>query len=125
MVRYLNARARREGLGNLFGLYAAPDDPLIPEPVDLILIVNTAHDLPDRPAYFQRLREYLRPGGRVAIIDYRMREIPIRIPESRRLPLDRLRNELNAASYRILAEHDFLPYQYFIIASPAPTRAPP
>ena len=62
--------SRREVLG-------ATDDPKLPEPVDLVLIVNTVHHIGERVAYFERLRDRLRPGARVVIVDFVMGELPV------------------------------------------------
>ena len=48
MVRYLNARARKEGLSHLFSVLATENDPLLPEPVDVVLVVNTYHHISER-----------------------------------------------------------------------------
>ncbi len=55
MARYLAERARREGLSNLTPVLAAADDAKLPEPVDLVLVVNTYHHIGEREAYFRRL----------------------------------------------------------------------
>ena len=52
----LNARAAKENLSNLTAIHAAPDDPRLPEPVDLVLLVDTYHHIGARPDYFARLR---------------------------------------------------------------------
>ena len=70
MVRYLVERARREGLPGLVAIQAEPNDPKIPEPVDVVLVVDTLHHIDARDAYFVKLRSSLRPGGRVAIVDF-------------------------------------------------------
>jgi SAM-dependent methyltransferase len=48
MVRYLAERGRREGLANLTSVQAAPEDPRLPRPVDLVLVVNTYHHIGER-----------------------------------------------------------------------------
>ena len=68
MVKYLAERGRREAITNLTAVQAAPDDPRLPRPVDLVLLVDTYHHVAERPAYFARLRRSLKPDGRVAII---------------------------------------------------------
>src|SRR5690606_28472107 len=72
MVDYLAERARREQLPNLVAIQGSADDPRLPDPVDLILMVDTYHHIEDRERYFRRLLPALAPGGRVAIIDFRM-----------------------------------------------------
>jgi len=118
MVRYLEARAKREGLGNVVAIKGEPADPKLPEKVDLVLLVDVYHHIEDRAAYFRRLRDSLRPGGRVAIIDFRL-DSPEGPPRAARIAPDAVKAEMTAAGYALAADHPFLPRQYFLIFSPA------
>ena len=115
MVRHLNQRARTEGFANLFSTLAIPGDPLLPEPVDLVLVVNTYHHIADRPVYFERLRAHLRPGGRVAVVDFRKGDLPFGPPDSMKLAPAEVEREMTAAGYVVTARHDVLPHQYFLV----------
>ena len=119
MVAYVDARAKREGLGNVIGVQSAADDPHLPEKVDLVLLVDVYHHLEDRVRYFRALRESLRPGGRVAIIDFRL-DAPYGPPREMRVGPEATVAEMSAAGYVVAAEHAFLPRQYFQIFRPAP-----
>ncbi len=114
MVTYLDERAQRESLPNLVGVLGAPDDPKLPEPVDLVLVVDTFHHLDDRPAYFRKLQSRLVPGGRVAIIDFR-RGQPMGPPDAHKIPAEQVKTEMAAAGYSLVAEHAFLPNQHFLV----------
>jgi len=114
MVRYLGERARREGLGNLRAVLGEPADPKLPEPVDLAIIVDTYHHMSDRVAYMRRLGETLRPGGQVAIVDFH-KESPKGPPAEHKLSPEQVREEMEAAGYRLARSHDFLPDQYFLV----------
>lgn len=118
MVRYLGERAEREHLKNLHPVAGTPDDPKLPEKVDLVLLVDVYHHIEDRVAYFHRLRNSLRPGGRVAIIDFRL-DSPEGPPRAARITPDAVTAEMTAAGYSLAAEHPFLPRQYFLIFAPA------
>ena len=61
MVRYLGQRAEREHLANLVAVQAAADGADLPEPVDLILVVDTYHHIGNRTQYFAKLQASLRP----------------------------------------------------------------
>jgi SAM-dependent methyltransferase len=114
MVRYLGERAKREGVTNLVPVQAVPDDPKLPAPVDLVLLVNTYHHIPARVEYFRRLRASLKPGGRVAIIDYRP-EAPMGPPRATRVPYDVVADDLMRAGYVIVENYSLLPHQYFLV----------
>lgn len=116
MVRYLNRRARREGLPTLFSILGTAPDPLLPEPVDAVLVVDTYHHIEDRPAYFRRLAESLRPGGRLVVVDFRMGELPEGPPESMRIAPEEVGRELEEAGYRRVGEDlTSLPRQYLLV----------
>lgn len=114
MVKYLAERAKREGLANITSIAGAPDDPRLPEKADLIVFVDVFHHLGDRERYFQKLRDSLKPGGRIAIIDFRM-DSPDGPPKSARIAPERVKAELKSAGYALAQEHAFLPNQYFLI----------
>jgi len=118
MVAYLEARARREGLRNVVALKGEPHDPRLPEKVDLILLVDVYHHIGDRASYFRRLRESLRPGGRVVIIDFKL-DSPVGPPRAARIAPESVRVEMQAAGYVLVNEHTFLPRQYFLVFAPA------
>ncbi|WP_438042447.1 methyltransferase domain-containing protein [Sorangium sp. So ce128] len=71
MGRYMTERAARERLANVTARTVSPDDPgLDPGSVDRILVVNTWHHIPDRPAYAAKLKAALRPDGAVVVVDF-------------------------------------------------------
>ncbi len=118
MVKYLAERAKREGLGNVTAVTATPGDPRIPEKADLIILVDVFHHVEDRERYFSKLRDSLKPGGRVAVIDFRM-DSPEGPPNAARIAPEQVKAELKQAGYVLDREHGFLPNQYFLVFRPA------
>ncbi len=117
MVKYLSDRAVREGLKNIMAVHATPGDARLPEKTDLVLMVDVFHHITDRESYFRKLQDSLKPGGRIAIIDFRMdaKDGP---PKSARLTPEQVTVELKRAGYTLAAKPDFLPTQYFLIFRP-------
>ena len=118
MVKYLADRAKGEGLKNIIAVTGVPSDPRLPEKVDLVVLIDVFHHVEDRERYFRRLRDSFKPGGRLAIIDFRM-DSPDGPPKSARIAPDRVKTELKGAGYALIQEHAFLPNQYFLIFQPA------
>jgi arsenite methyltransferase len=118
MTEYLTQEALRRGASNVQVVLAAPDDPHLPSPgVDLLFSCDTYHHLQDRSAYFSRLRGSLRPGGRVAIVELKG------VGWFERwfghfTPAEEIREEMRAAGYRLVAQHDFLERQHFLVFAP-------
>jgi predicted methyltransferase len=119
MVKHLTERAKREKLGNLVAIEGAADDARLPEKADVILLVDVYHHIDQRDRYFSALRASLKPGGRLAIIDFRM-DSPAGPPKSARIGPERVVAELKAAGYSLTQEHTFLPRQYFLVFRPVP-----
>jgi len=114
MVKYLADRAGREGLKNVTSLAGKADSPGLPAKVDLVLMVDVFHHISGREQYFRKLRESLKPGGRVALIDFNEAS-PMGPPPADRIPAEKVKAELGRAGYALAAEHAFLPNQYFLV----------
>jgi cyclopropane fatty-acyl-phospholipid synthase-like methyltransferase len=114
MVRFVDARAAKEGLLNLRGRITPTDRADIDDGTDLVLVVDTYHHIGDRVAYFTALRAKLSPRGRLAIIDFRPTS-DRGPPKEHKLADDVVQRELEAAGFARVASHDFLPDQYFLV----------
>ena len=118
MVTYLRDRAAKEHLQNVVAVQAAADTPNLPEPVDVVLIVDTYHHIGAREVYFRKLAQSLKPGGKVAIVDFRP-DSPEGPPKEFRFMPEQIEAEMSKAGYRLAAKHEFLPRQNFLIFAPA------
>lgn len=114
MVSHLRERMTREGLKNVTAVQASADQANLPAAVDLVLIVDTYHHIGDREAYFRNLAKSIKPGGRVAIIDFKP-DSPEGPPKEFRFPPERFISEMAKAGYALVTQHDFLPRQHFFI----------
>ena len=115
MVDYLNKRAGRENLPNLSSILVEPDDPKLPEPVDLVFICNTYHHIENRQIYFKKLKKHLLAGGRLVIIDFIKGDLPVGPPDQMKLSPDEVISELLSTGYHLDQKLEMLPYQYVLI----------
>ena len=122
----LLARAIKEkNIGNVEVILARLDDPLLPPTgVDLVFTVNTYHHFENRVAYFQKLRKYLRPGGRIAVIDFDRRAW-FEGMWKHYTPAEFIKREMEQAGYALQRELTFLDRQSFLIFAPNPQAARP
>jgi ubiquinone/menaquinone biosynthesis C-methylase UbiE len=120
LVVYLRERAEREQAPNVVPILASADNPRLPAGmVDLVLIVDTLHHIDDRVNYVRRLRRFLKPGGRIAVIDFKKdADVPVGPPPEHRLARDHAVEEFRSASYKLIAAPQMLQYQYFLIFQP-------
>ncbi len=118
MTEYLAKRVRDEGYKNIEVILAEYHDPLLPEAgVDLIFTCNTYHHLEDRVSYFATAQRYLRPNGRVAIIDGNgqgwFQGLFGHWTEK-----EEIQREMQAAGYVPQKAFAFLAQQHFLVFSP-------
>jgi len=114
MVKHLGERAKKAGLNNFTAVKATADDARLPAKVDLALMVDTYHHIGAREAYFAKLADSLKPGGRVAIIDFNAKS-KIGPPPSERIAPRQVEAEMARAGYKLAQTHDFLPNQFFLV----------
>lgn len=110
---YIARRAKELGYTNVETILAKYDDPLLPAGgVDLIFTCDTYHHLEDRTDYFDSAARYLRPGGRIAIIDLNGNSWFAKL-FGHWTPKDTIRSEMGAAGYQLNSDFDFLSRQNF------------
>jgi len=114
MVEYIRHRAVSAGLRNVVAVKADANRTNLPEPVDVMMIVDTYHHIPNRVAYFTALKPLMKPGARVAIVDFK-KEAPEGPPVEFRFTPDEVTAELAQAGFKLETRHDFLPRQMFLI----------
>lgn len=73
-LSYIDQKASEKGLEHIKTVHVDQDKINIPEKsCDLIFLRNVFHHLEDPEKYFCEMKRYLKPGGRIAIIDYKKR----------------------------------------------------
>lgn len=99
---------------------AKSDNPMLKDnEADIILIINTIAYIDDLPSYLKILKKGLNTNGKIIIVDYKMKKLPINSPpKSERIYLDKLEELLEASGYDIIETDDTsLDFQYIITAT--------
>jgi cyclopropane fatty-acyl-phospholipid synthase-like methyltransferase len=123
ILEVLRERIEASGLRNITPILGLPDDPLVPRSsFDLVLITDTYHHFPNGPAYLKALTRLLRHRGRIVNIDFHRRETPVGPPVERRVAREDFLADARRAGLALVAEHDFLPHQYFVVLAPRSGR---
>jgi ubiquinone/menaquinone biosynthesis C-methylase UbiE len=119
LVARLRERAEQENTPNVVPILASPDNPRLPlGSIDVVLIVDTYHHIDGRRDYFRRLQHSLARAGRVAIVDWQQRDLPIGPPADHKLAREKVVEEMTVAGYALVGEPTVLPYQYFLVFQP-------
>lgn len=106
----------KSGAKNVKTVLASADDPKLPAGgVDTVFICDVLHHIEGRPAYFEKLKKALKPGGRVVNIDFHKRELPVGPGVAMKIDEKDVVREFEAAGFVKAESFEFLPYQYFLV----------
>lgn len=117
MIEAIRRRIEREGLTNVTPVLGEYDDPGLPPDAqpDAVLIVDAFHEMEDPVLLLKNVARTLRAHGRIGIIDYREGEGGPGPDSAERVPPSLVISQAAAAGLRLVEQHKFLPYQYFLI----------
>ncbi|MCD6589964.1 class I SAM-dependent methyltransferase [Candidatus Woesearchaeota archaeon] len=116
-LEYVKNSAKEKGLNNVIPTLVSGDKLGLPEKsLDLIFMRNVTHHLPNRVKYFKSLKRFLKPDGRIAIIDYKKGKIlTFHRLFGHYVPKETIIQEMKKAGYLLEKEFNFLPEQHFTI----------
>jgi cyclopropane fatty-acyl-phospholipid synthase-like methyltransferase len=113
LLKHVERTAQEQKIANIKPILASETDPKLPEPVDLITIIDTLHHINNHAEYLKGLKKYLRPGGRVAVIDF-SRNWPAG-HEKMVYTVGDLDGWMTAAGFKRVEQHDFLENDFFVV----------
>jgi predicted methyltransferase len=116
MLRIVSERAKRDGVKNITTVLGTPSDPnLEPNSVDLLFMVDVYHELAFPFEVMTKVREALKPGGRVALIEYRAEDPAVMIKPVHKMSERQIIRELTAAGFRHQKTVRTLPLQHLVL----------
>jgi ubiquinone/menaquinone biosynthesis C-methylase UbiE len=122
MLEKLRARAQSEKITNVQTVLGTETDPKLPAgSIDLILMVDVYHEFSQPQAMLDRMREALKPGGRLVLVEYRKEDPKIPIRPEHKMSVADVRTEVEAEGYQFDQVIEVLPRQHIIIFRPRKT----
>ena len=113
LLKIVARSADEQKIANIRIIEGAAGDPMLPEPVDLAFICDTLHHIQQPAEYLKTLKKYLRPGGRIAVIDFAA-QWP-QGHESMRYSVEHLDGWMKGAGLVRHASHDWLENSFFVV----------
>ncbi|MEB3885034.1 class I SAM-dependent methyltransferase [Lyngbya sp. CCY1209] len=106
----------REQITNVEPILSAPDDPHLPESaVDLALMVDAYHEFKYPREMMEKITESLKPGGRVALVEYRRENPFILIKGLHKMTEKQAVKEMEAVGLQWVETLETLPQQHLMI----------
>lgn len=116
MLEMIRARAEAAGLDNIELVQATEASPgLAPDSIDLAFMVDAYHEFARPREVMLALREALRPGGKVVLIEYRAEDPSVPIIPVHKMTAAQVQREMAALDFEFVGNPDFLPQQHFLI----------
>jgi cyclopropane fatty-acyl-phospholipid synthase-like methyltransferase len=113
LLKHVGRTAQEQKLTNIKTILASETDPKLPEAVDLIAIIDTLHHIGNQAEYLKGLKKYLKPDGRIAIIDF-SKDWPAG-HEKMIYTVETLDGWMSAAGFKRVEKHDFLDNNFFVV----------
>lgn len=126
MLDIIKQKQAQQKIANIERILGRADDPMLPpESVDLALLVDVYHEFEWPYEMMQRLVRSLKPGGRVALVEFRLEDPKVPIKRVHKMSEAQVIREMRPHSLRHLKTIASLPVQHVVLfEKPAPTTRP-
>lgn len=115
MLNLLSRNLAERKVGNVVGVLGTPQDPNLPEGVDLVVMVDTYHEFSYPLEMMEAIVRSLKPGGRVALVEYRAEDPKVPIKRLHKMTEAQVRKEMAAQDLVYVETVHTLPRQHLII----------
>src|SRR5271163_3478046 len=121
MLRRLRQNAAKEKLTNIETVLGTEVDPKLPAgKLDLILLVDVYHEFSQPQKMLRRMREALKPDGRLVLLEYRKEDPTIPIRPEHKMSVQEVKTELEAEGFHLDQVLETLPRQHILILGKTP-----
>src|SRR5687768_8700684 len=116
MLTLLQQNVARAKVDNVVPVLGAIDDPKLPAgSIDLAIMVDVYHEFSEPQRMLQRIRESLKPGGRLVLLEYRAEDPDVPILPEHKMSKAHVKLEVEREGFRQSRIYDDLPWQHLII----------
>ena len=118
MLKMLAARLARNNVPNVTLVHGTVDDPKLPSAsIDVVLMVDVYHEFSEPQKMLQGIRDALKPGGRLVLLEYRKEDPAVPIRLEHKMSIAEAKLEVEAEGFRLMKTDDRLPRQHILIFS--------
>jgi arsenite methyltransferase len=116
LVDHIAKRAKEQNATNVQAVLGKFTDPNLPaRDVDLAFIADVLHHIENRAEYLKNLAPYLKPTGRIAVIDFYPELGPHRNDPKLQVTKDQTRAWMAAVGLKPVAEHKLYADKWFVV----------
>jgi ubiquinone/menaquinone biosynthesis C-methylase UbiE len=116
MLDLLRKNIAARHLNNVQTVLGTEDDPKLPAgQIDLIMLVDVYHEFSQPQKMLRKMRESLKPDGRLVLLEYRKEDPNIPIRPEHKMSVEEVRAEVQPEGFRFEKNLDTLPRQHILI----------
>jgi ubiquinone/menaquinone biosynthesis C-methylase UbiE len=116
MLELLAQAVSKARVTNVRPILGTVDDPKLPaSSLDLILMVDVYHEFSQPQRMLQKMRDALKPGGRLVLLEYRAEDPNVPIRPEHKMTKAQVKLEVEAEGFRQWRVYDDLPQQHLIV----------
>lgn len=116
MLAKVKEKYERQKLTNIQTVLGTEADPkLPPEAMDIVLLIDVYHEFSQPQKMLQKIRQSLKPDGRLILLEYRKEDQTIPIRPEHKMSVAEVRTEVAAEGYRLEKVLDTIPRQHIFI----------
>jgi ubiquinone/menaquinone biosynthesis C-methylase UbiE len=116
MLDQLVSNMRERNISNVRAVLGTIEDPKLPaNALDLILLVDVYHEFSEPEKMLNRMREALKPNGRLVLIEYRGEDPNVPIRPEHKMTVKQVQAEVQPEGFRFDQSIEVLPQQHIII----------
>ena len=116
MLDIIRGRIERERIPNIELVLGTPTDPRLPRAaVDLAIMVDVYHEFSAPQVMLRRIRESLKPGGRLVLLEYRGEDPRVPILPAHKMTVAQAKTEVEAEGFALTTVKEDLPWQHVLI----------
>ena len=115
MLDLLAGNMRAHRVTNVVGVLGSVSDPKLPQPVDLVLLVDVYHEFSEPAEMMAAVCRSLKPGGRVVFVEYRGEDPSVPIKPLHKMTEAQVKKEMTAQPLDYVETVRTLPRQHLII----------
>ncbi len=116
LVDHIAKKAQEAKAGNVRAVLGAFTDPKLPaRDVNVAFIYDVLHHIEDRAGYLKNLAPYLKPGGRIAVIDFHPELGPHKNDPKLQITREQAREWMAAAGLKVVAEHKLYDDKWYVV----------
>ena len=116
MLDKLRKNMEARHLTNVQTVLGAEDDPKLPAgAMDVVLLVDVYHEFSEPQKMLQKIRQALKPDGRLVLLEYRKEDPSIPIRPEHKMSADEVRAEVQPEGFRFEKNLTTLPRQHILI----------